>query len=101
MRKRKKKRKNLQRRSAMISITFVVGVLFVAMMASSASLERQLENYEGKNKTLDNQIEEENERTSEIQDLEEYTKTDEFVEEIARGRMGLVKENEIVFREEE
>ena len=34
-------------------------------------------------------------------ELKEYMTTDEYVEEIARDKLGLVKDNEIVFREEE
>ena len=32
--------------------------------------------------------------------LKEYMKTDEYVEEAAREKLGLVKDNEIVFQEE-
>ncbi len=85
----------------MVSITFVVGVLFVAMMANSASLEKKLDAYAAQSEELDSQIAEENERTSEIDELKEYMTTDEYVEEIARDKLGLVKDNEIVFREEE
>ena len=96
--KKAKKRKS-QTRIAMVSITFVVGVLFVGMMGKSVALQNQLSSYDSQIKELDQQIEEEEGRTTEIDDLKEYMKTDEYVEETAREKLGLVKENEIVFKE--
>ena len=37
---------------------------------------------------------------SEIEKLKEYMQTDEYVAEVARDRLGLVKSNETVFEEE-
>lgn len=85
----------------MVSIIFVVGILFVGMMGKSVALQDQLSSYDSQIKKLDQQIEEEEERTTEIDDLKEYMKTDEYVEETAREKLGLVKENEIVFKEGE
>lgn len=96
--KKAKKRKS-QTKTAMISITFVVGILFVGMMGKSIALQHQLSSYDSQIKDLDRQIEEEEGRTTEIDDLKEYMKTDEYVEETAREKLGLVKENEIVFKE--
>ena len=45
------------------------------------------------------EIENEKERTIEIEELREHMLTDEFAEEIAREKLGLVKENEIVYEE--
>ena len=96
---KKRKKKNRQNRIAMLAVTFVVGILSFGMMSKSYALSRQLSDYKEQEKSLDSQIEEENERTAEIDDLKEYMQTDEYVEEIARDKLGLVKDNEIVFRE--
>ena len=45
-------------------------------------------------------VEEEKARTQEIEDLKDYMLTDEYVEQAAREKLGLVKENEIIFQEE-
>ena len=71
----------------------------MGMMGKSVALQDQLSSYDSQIKKLDQQIEEEEERTTEIDDLKEYMKTDEYVEETAREKLGLVKENEIVFKE--
>lgn len=36
---RRKKKKSLQNKIAMVSVTFVVGVLFIGLMAESSRLE--------------------------------------------------------------
>lgn len=85
----------------MLSITFVVAILFIAMMTQSISVEKQLSQYQQELEGLDNKMTEETERTKEIDDMKEYMETDEYAEEVARDKLGLVKDNEIVFKEQE
>ena len=85
----------------MLSITFVVAILFIAMMTHSISVEKQLSQYQQELEELDNKMTEETERTKEIDDMKEYMETDEYAEEVARDKLGLVKDNEIVFKEQE
>ncbi len=84
----------------MLSITFVVAILFIAMMTKSISVEKQLSQYQQELEELDNKMTEETERTKEIDDMKEYMETDEYAEEVARDKLGLVKDNEIVFKEQ-
>lgn len=85
----------------MLSITFVVAILFIAMMTQSISVEKQLSQYQQELEELDNKMTEETERTKEIDDMKKYMETDEYAEEVARDKLGLVKDNEIVFKEQE
>lgn len=85
----------------MLSITFVVAILFIAMMTQSISVEKQLSQYQQELEELDNKMTEQTERTKEIDDMKEYMETDEYAEEVARDKLGLVKDNEIVFKEQE
>lgn len=85
----------------MLSITFVVAILFIAMMTQSISVEKQLSQYQQELEELDNKMTEETEHTKEIDDMKEYMETDEYAEEVARDKLGLVKDNEIVFKEQE
>ena len=85
----------------MLSITFVVAILFIAMMTKSISVEKQLSQYQQELEKLDNKMTEETERTKEIDELKKYMQTDEYAEEVARDKLGLVKDNEIVFKEQE
>ena len=98
--KKRTKRMN-QNGIAMLSITFVVGVLFIAMMTMSLNLQQQISDCKTEMKEVQSQIDEENERTKEIDETKERMDTDEYVAEVAREKLGLVKDNEIVFKEEE
>ena len=98
--KKRKKRMN-QNGIARLSITFVVGVLFIAMMTMSLNLQQQISDCKTEMKEVQSQIDEENERTKEIDETKERMDTDEYVAEVAREKLGLVKDNEIVFKEEE
>ena len=54
--------------------------------------------YQAQEAELQKQIEDEKERASEIDELEEYVGTDEYVEEVAKDKLGLVNKNEIIFK---
>ena len=78
-----------------------IGVLFIAMMTMSLNLQQQISDCKTEMKEVQSQIDEENERTKEIDETKERMDTDEYVAEVAREKLGLVKDNEIVFKEEE
>lgn len=84
----------------MLAIAAVVLVLLAALMIQSHSLTERLGVYNTRAAALEEQIEEEKARTEEIDDLKDYMQTDEYAEEVARNRLGLVKDNEIVFQEQ-
>ena len=98
---KKRKKRNSQNKIAMLSITFVVAVLFIAMMTKSLKLQQQISDYRTEIKAVESQMEEEKERTKEIDEIKDRMDTDEYVAEVAREKLGLVKDNEIVFKEEE
>ena len=54
--------------------------------------------YKVQEEELQTQIDAEKERSEEINKLKKYVGTDEYIEEVAREKLGLVKENEILFR---
>lgn len=86
-------------RLAMLAIALVVLLLFGGLMTESHRLQLRLAVYDAKAASLEQAIEEEKERTKTIEELRSYMLTDEYAEEVARERLGLVKENEIVFKE--
>lgn len=84
----------------MAAIIFVVLILLGGLTMQSRELSRKLYFYEAKADALIQSIEEEEERTKEIDALKVYMQTDAYAEQIAREKLGLVKDNEIVFIEE-
>ncbi|WP_455502834.1 FtsB family cell division protein [Blautia sp.] len=84
----------------MFGISLIVLILMLSLMAQSRELQESLAGYETRAEALSQQIEDEKARTEEIEALKEYMLTDEYTEEAAREKLGLVKENEIIFQEE-
>lgn len=100
MRKRRGRRRGANR-GAMLGISAVVAVLLVSLTFQSRSLMAKISAYEQKEAELEQQLEAEMKRTEEISGLEEYMKTDEYVEKIARDKLGLVYPDEILIKPEE
>ena len=92
---KKKKRMNPHKRS-MLAVSFVLVLLVVS--ANSITLRAKDKAYQAQEAELERQIEEEKERSSEIDELEKYVGTDEYIEEVAKEKLGLVNENEIIFK---
>lgn len=53
----------------------------------------------GQEKVLQQQYEEETERSTEIDDLETYMKSSQYIEDVAKSKLGLTYKNEIIFKE--
>ena len=87
-------------RMGMVSIGVVAVILLGALLYEGQNLQSQLNFYQEKEASLNDQIEEEKERTEEIDKTKEYMETDEYAEDVARNKLGLVKDNEVVFEEE-
>jgi cell division protein DivIC len=77
---------------AIITLTIVVGI-------NSISLRQKNAAYEARENELMAQIAQEDARTKELEELSTYTKTKKYAEEVAKDKLGLVYENEIIFQE--
>ena len=97
---KKKNKKIANDRMGMLGIALIVLVMIGSMVIQSRGLKESLAGYETRAEALNQQNEEEKASTEEIQNLKEYMLTDEYAEQVAREKLGLVKENEIIFQEE-
>lgn len=88
-------------RRTILGITTVVCALMAVLLVQGQNLKGKLAANEDRKQELDRQIEEENQRTEEIGDLQEYMQSDEYAEKVAREKLGLVKDGEILFKESE
>ena len=50
--------------------------------------------------TLTDAYEDETERRDQLKDYEEYTKSQEYIEDQAKSKLGLTHDNEIIFKED-
>lgn len=102
--KRSKKRRNHQKIAnnylGMAAIAIVVLILLVGLTMQSNNLKARIAVYDAKAAALQQSIEDEQDRTKEIDEQKENMQTDEYIAEVARDKLGLVKGNEIVFEEE-
>ena len=91
-------RKKRQNKLGMALVSVVVFMLMVVILFKSHELKADRAAYLEKEEMLQAQIDEEHERSKELEEYEKYTKTDKFVEEIAKEKLGLLYENEILFK---
>lgn len=96
-----KRRYKGSNRREMICISIIVLILLGLMFVQSNSLKTKNAASEEKIRNLEQQIEEESERAIEIEELSEYVKTPEYAEEKARENLGMVGEDEILFKAED
>ncbi|WP_318708879.1 FtsB family cell division protein [Candidatus Acetatifactor stercoripullorum] len=94
-------RKRHQNRFSMFLVTLVVIMIMVAVAVQSVELEQKIEAYAAREEQLKEQIAAEDERTQEIEEYRKYTQTKAYVEEVAKDKLGLVYEGEILFKEDD
>lgn len=94
-------RRKKQNRMSMILITIVVIVLTIIVGYRVYNMKIELNENKEKIESLNKEYAEEEKRKEEIAEYQEYTQTDEFVEDVAREKLGLVYDDEIVFIKEE
>lgn len=95
----KARRTDTQNKAAMIGISGVVSLLVIALLYQSASLQKKIEANEVRKAQIAEAYEDEQKRTEEIEQLQEEMQSDEYYEKIAKEKIGLVKDNEILFKE--
>ncbi len=82
-------------------IIFALLALILVAAYGNMSLRAKRMDYDKREQELTAQIEEEQKRTEEIEELKKYMETKMFVEEVAKERLGLVYEDEILFKPKE
>lgn len=85
----------------MCCISAVVLVLLAVLAVRSHSLKLSNAVYREELVKIEKQLEQEEARTEEIDEMKRYMQSDEYAEQVAKDKLGLVYENEIVFKPEE
>ena len=94
-------RKKRQNRLGMFLVLMVVLMLLVVVSLKSAELRQKQETYAARERVLQEQIDAEKARTEEIEEYRKYTQTKKYVEEVAKDKLGLVNEGEIIDKPDE
>lgn len=95
---RKKKRQNL---FSMALVSLAVVMILIMVIIGGFQIQKKLDVYEQKRQELQAQIDEQEKRTKELEEFEKYTQTKQYMEEVAKDKLGLVYEGEILFKQEE
>lgn len=85
-------------RTGVAAILFIVFLLLVVLAVQSRQLMKKNEGFELKKAELSQQIQDEEIRADELKQMEEKVDTDEYIEKIARDKLGLVYEDEVVYK---
>ncbi len=83
-----------------ITISVVVMAFCIVMGAQMIKKYSTLKDLQAQEKKLQSQYQKELQLSEELKDQEEYVKTDDYVEEMARN-LGLLYPNEVIFKPEE
>lgn len=88
-------------KGSMVFISCILLALAAVTTVHSISLGAELEDKNSQISDLKKEKKKEEKRTEEIEEYKEYVGTDEYVEDTARDKLGMVKENEILFKSED
>ena len=86
------------KRTIVILIIFVILLMAITLGASHREKMR-LRAGEEKIRNLQRQTEQEEARSEEIRKNEEYMQSDEYIEQIAKDKLGLIRDGDIIFKE--
>lgn len=93
-------RRKRQNRFGMFLVSIVVIMLMIVVAVKSHELQEKKTYYAQREQQLREQIEAEEKRAEEIAEYEKYTQTKKYIEDVAKDKLGLVYEGEIVFKDE-
>lgn len=79
----------------------VVLVMLLVVAVNNHRLEKKLAEYREREQILTEQLEAEKKRTEEIEEFKKYTETKKYIEDVAREKLGLVYEDEIIIQTDE
>ena len=94
------RRKRKQKRNGRICISLIAIMFLVIMSVQIVKLYQKEQEYTAREKALTESLEDETERQNQLDNYEEYTKSQEYIEDQAKSKLGLTHENEIIFKED-
>ena len=90
-----------QNKRTVIVLIIFIGLLMIITLAASHRLRNRLQAGEEKILMLQEQTEQEKARTQEIREQQEYMQSDEYIEQVAKDKLGLIRDEDIIFKETE
>ncbi len=83
-----------------LCVTIIVVAMIGVMSIQIVNLYQKDQQFVAKEEELEKQKRGELERQKELEAYEAYTQTQEYIEDIAQSKLGLVYKNQIIFKEQ-
>ena len=83
-----------------LSVTIIVMTLVGIMSVQIMNLYQKDQAYIAQEASLEKQRAKEENRQQELEEYEAYTKTQEYIEDTAKSKLGLIYKGEIIFKEQ-
>lgn len=96
-----KRRKRFRKHLGSFAIVGVVLLMLVFVFVGSLSLRASNTKKQERIEELEAQIAAEEEKSEEIEEYSKYVQTKKYAEEVAKDKLGLVYEDEIIFKSED
>lgn len=93
----KKKKRKASKRGLFIAFTVVI-VMAAIVSVKSKQLKRQEAIYMQKQQEMQKKIDDEKVRSEELSEYKKYVETNDFIEQMAKEKLGLVQKDEIIFK---
>lgn len=95
---RRKRKDKWGNRMALIGITFVVFSLAVTVTIKGIALKEKGQDYELRLENLQAQLDREKDRAGDLEERRIYVQTKQYIEEVAKQKLGLVNPDEILLK---
>ena len=94
-------RKRHQNRFSMFLVTLVVVMVMAVVAVRSIELKQKIETRSQELQRIEEQIEAEKRRAETIEEFAKEVQTKGYIENIAREKLGLIYEGEIIFKQDD
>ena len=94
-------RRRNQNRFSMFLVSLVVVLIMIVVAVKSVELQQKIDAKAKEEQLLDEQIAAEKQRSQDIESFGKEVQTKGYIEDVAREKLGLVYEGEIMFKEED
>lgn len=100
MARRRRSSRSEDNRAGKISISLILIVFVVVMSIQISKVYQKDQEKITQEAQLQKQLELEQERKAELEEYEDYIESQDYVEDVAQSKLGLLYEDQIIFREE-
>lgn len=94
-------RRRNQNRFSMFLVSLVVVLIMIVVAVKSVDLQQKIDAKAKEEQQLDEQIAAEKQRSQDIESFGKEVQTKGYIEDLAREKLGLVYEGEIMFKEDD